>query len=166
MLIVKMGCNAKHLLNLHHEMDRFEALYVELHTHVARSLPPELHSGSTTRRVSYDVLSIDECSHSSGDDVRICDNGRENSVAPVHGIESKWTKDLDSEMEEGQDIGEFTSRKGSGSMTNLFVEGPDLPCEELTGHSPQQELWSYLTNMSFVFNRMRYFLVSSAYHSS
>lgn len=155
-----MEPRVNYLLSLHHEMDKFEALYFELHTHLATRIPESFGTGWMLNPVhgtmTSDVLAYEICRDTVNGELE-----REDGNAWFDSSESDYpNRETENEKnDDGQGAYGFISRKGSGSMTNLFVEDVDSPQETI--EKPLQEMWVYLTNISLIFNRMRYFLVSN-----
>ncbi|KAG7155067.1 hypothetical protein Hamer_G015672 [Homarus americanus] len=155
----KMPRKVNYLLSLHHEMDKFEAVYLELHTHMAARIPHGFGTGQGTNPL-HDIMAVDVTAREIGYDVGNGELSLDNGSARITCCDS----DYENVEKENKKVHEelvrkgINLRKGSGSMTNLFIDCPESPREELVQKEALQEVWSYLTNISLIFNHMRYFL--------
>ncbi|XP_068214116.1 uncharacterized protein [Palaemon carinicauda] len=154
-VLVKMSPRNNPLLLLNNEMDKFEALYLELYTHAATKRPPEFDVSD--RRASFESKSsgaFETCNDYTLLESSSLKNKKE--YVPTVGVcheHEQW-----SSCEEGVDYYNSSTGQKGDSMTNLFVEGCCL--EEILEKKTPQETWDFLTNISPIFNRMRYYLVS------
>lgn len=138
-----MAPTANYLLNLHYEMEKFEALYLELHTHVASRVPGDANTawkGEMPSEPSLNGAKEEGKPHSQA-----------RCVEETYHLQEEVFGGPASEREEGD--------MRRGSMTNLYLE-PDTPCDKGSHDRKPQEVWGYLTQIALIFNRMRFFLVS------
>lgn len=138
-----MAPSANYLLNLHYEMEKFEALYLELHTHVASRVPGDMYMAWKREKPSEPSLNVANV------------EGQLDSQAKC--IEE--TCHLQEEVFGGPSFEREEEDMRRGSMTNLYLE-PETPCDKGNTDRKPQEVWGYLTQIALIFNRMRFFLVS------
>lgn len=138
-----MAPSANYLLNLHYEMEKFEALYLELHTHVASRVPGDMYTA--WNRETPSEPSLNGANEEGQLDSRAkCIEETCHLQEQVLGVPPVVREDEDMRR---------------GSMTNLYLE-PETPCDKGSTDRNPQEVWGYLTQIALIFNRMRFFLVS------
>nr|XP_045582008.1 uncharacterized protein LOC123745478 [Procambarus clarkii] len=149
----RIAKEVNYLLNLHHEMDNFEALYLELHSHMVTRISPG-HDASQTTSIKR-ITGLDASR-------RRMLQGMEGEYRQENGHTYPTSSDLCYEEEDNVHVytrdekkSDCILRKRSESMTKLI----QYPAQEVCEKMPQ-EMWIYLTNVSLIFNRMRYLLSS------
>ena len=137
-------------------MDKFEALYHELYTHAVVKMPLEDVADRRLSVESKSSLGLDVCEESTlaesctpkSEKATDTDGKREDSGSQSSGLAC----DIDCYR--------VVKRESDGSMTNLFGELEGQPLENVVEEKTPQEMWEFLTNVSPIFNRMRFYLVS------
>lgn len=194
------------LLSLHREMDRFEAVYLELHTHMASKIPPTpdlIHTHqpdhflftNSSDSLVHTSSGLVQCQRISGPETvtqsssAIHNSSLHHARDPCelvqegihhHSIdsydacqavnqESPSTNSSNTRIEcSGVKAWRFSDGRGDSVVLGAQKTFSALNDQTSTSISPVlgkdqgtcEELWFYLTAISPIFNRMRYFLVS------
>ncbi|KAK7068577.1 hypothetical protein SK128_021323 [Halocaridina rubra] len=152
-----MGAD-NHLQALQNEMDKFEALYIELYTNAVMEMPWKNDGYFGGRKSSFDFSNamgfavfnteLQDCSQDGNPRVMCSQSGTDACPDRKQLVASYTDVEVSSSL----------TRKRDGSMTNLFVDLSQSSFSEIPKQKAPQDIWNFVTNISPIFNRMRFLL--------